>query len=230
MYLLLCSLCFGGKRSDIPTCVTVWIMGLVNDKSQEEVHTGLQDDTKLQLKQPSLDPKFFAVYIPWEWRTGLTRVHIYGVLQSFHLLMKSASSTAYMGALTKANPSNPTHYLYPVHRRQKSALLATAKESLATYKLSCLRCNLASSPCRSFPTSCFSSLERNWSLLTVQLWICCPMQKLNSLLVHAWPLPSNCRVQVAIWRSSPDEIFQGLVYAHNLGWFVEFQFCNLHTT
>jgi len=29
-------------------------MELVNDKSQEEDHTGLWDDTKLQLKQPNL--------------------------------------------------------------------------------------------------------------------------------------------------------------------------------
>jgi len=60
MYLLLYSLCFEGKRSDIHTCVTVWVMGLVCDKRQEEDNARLWDDTKLQLKQPNSDqPKIF---------------------------------------------------------------------------------------------------------------------------------------------------------------------------
>ena len=55
MYLPLCSLREKGQT------VTVWIVGLVNDKSQEE---DLWDDTKLQLnsKQPNLgwiNPRFF---------------------------------------------------------------------------------------------------------------------------------------------------------------------------
>ena len=54
MYLPLCILCFEGKRSDICTGVTVLVMGLVSDKSQEEDHARLRDDTKLQLKQPNL--------------------------------------------------------------------------------------------------------------------------------------------------------------------------------
>jgi len=60
MYLLLHSLCYDGKRSDIHTCVTVCIMGLASDKSQEEDPARQQDDTKLQLTQPNLDPRFFA--------------------------------------------------------------------------------------------------------------------------------------------------------------------------
>ena len=38
-------------------------MGLVGDKSQEEDHARLRDDTELQLKQPSLgriNPNFFC--------------------------------------------------------------------------------------------------------------------------------------------------------------------------
>jgi len=42
MYLMLHSLCFEGKRSDIRACVTtVSVMGLVSDKSQEEDHARL---------------------------------------------------------------------------------------------------------------------------------------------------------------------------------------------
>jgi len=47
-------------RGDIGTCVTVRIMGLASDKSQEESHTRLQDDTKL--KQPNLACRFFAAH------------------------------------------------------------------------------------------------------------------------------------------------------------------------
>ena len=52
MYLLLCSLCFEGKRSDIRTCMTV--NNGTCHKGQEEDHARLWDDTKLQLKQPNL--------------------------------------------------------------------------------------------------------------------------------------------------------------------------------
>ena len=54
--------CIVCALSDIRICITVWIMGLVSDKNQEEDNARLWYDTKLQLKQPNLDwinPRFF---------------------------------------------------------------------------------------------------------------------------------------------------------------------------
>ena len=56
MYLLLRRLCSEAKRSDIRTCACYCMNKgtCKSDKSQEEDHARLRDDTKLQLKQPIL--------------------------------------------------------------------------------------------------------------------------------------------------------------------------------
>ena len=53
-YSCICCCVVCALRAKGRTCLTVLKTGLVSDKSQEEDHARLRDDTKLQLKQPNL--------------------------------------------------------------------------------------------------------------------------------------------------------------------------------